>query len=239
MEPRSCAPAWRQRERPRLWPSAVMRPSLSSQPSSPSSCTLPSTRARAADRETQRRRGRGRRIARDRAPARKDRRRGFRAGCRRRAKRSAVRPTAGTYAGLGAAGATARWSTAAREARTGFEPGQADIRLVARHRARPGSTTMRTPSWSAGLGDRGREHDLALPFGAGAMARSWTAASSAPKMRVDLLIRIMDPLTEKIPRAVDFGGTGGTPAPSGDRRAARWRLHGHLPLYRGIRQRPR
>ena len=46
---------------------------------------------------------------------------------------------------------------------------------------------------------------LRWPFGAGAMARSCTAASSAPNSGTISTLASMDPLTEKILGAADFG----------------------------------
>ena len=84
-------------------------------------------------------------------------------------------------AGLGAAGAAPALIDRGARGAHGLKPGQADIRLVARHPRHAGiDDNAHALDGQRGLGDRGRQHDLALPFGAGAMARSCTAASSAP-----------------------------------------------------------
>ena len=195
-------------------------------------------RSAAADRETTASPDRSRPIARGRAPARTDRRTGFPAGCRRRATPSAARPTAGSRrrARCGRHGPAAGPPPRARRARSRAVSGRCRAHSAA-PAASPESTTMRTPSIVSDVSAiEVASTTLRHPFGAGAMARSCTAASSAPNSGTISVPASLHALVEKILRAADFGrarqerqhraGIGAQRVRNGIR---------HLPLQRHVR----
>ena len=143
-------------------PSSVMRPSASIAPSSRSSALPPPARPPAADRGRRARRDRRRPMRRDRARSRTGRPRGFPAGVRLERGGLRLVPQPVADAGLGAAGAAAPLVGGGARHPHGLEPGQADVRLVARHARQPAiDHDAHALDGERGLGDRGREHDLA------------------------------------------------------------------------------
>ena len=154
-------------------------------------------------------------------------------------ERSGLRlvPQPVAHAGLGAAGAAAALIDRGARGAHGLQPGQADIRLVARHPRQAGiDDDADALDGQRGLGDRGRQHDLALALRRRRDGAVLHGGVERAEQRHDLDARIMNPLTEKILRAADFGGTrqerqhrAGIGAQRGRDRIR------HLPLDRRIR----
>ena len=144
-------------------PPAVMRPSASMAPSSASSALASaSARPPAADRGRRASPDRPRPNGRDRARSRRDRRPGFPAGWRLPASGLRLVPQPVADAGLGAPGAAAALVGGGARDPHGLEPRQADIGLVARHPREPAiDHDAHALDGERGLGDRGRQHDLA------------------------------------------------------------------------------
>ena len=185
---------------------------------------LPSAPAPAADRETPAWRDRGRPIARDRAPARKDRLRGFRAGCRRRARRSAARPTAGSRrrARCGRRGRGAGRPRRARRARSPAGSGRYQARSAAPAPDRNRRQCER-PRWSARFpAIEVASTTLRLAFRRRRDGAVLHGGIERAEQRHDLDARVMNPLSRENSACGGFRRRPAeTPAPSRDRRAAR------------------
>ena len=109
-------------------------------------------------------------------------------------------------AGLGAAGAAAALIDRGARGAHGLQPRQADVRLVARHPRQAGiDDDAHALDGQRGLGDRGRQHDLALALRRRRDGAVLHGGIERAEQRHDLDARIMNPLAEKILRAADFG----------------------------------
>ena len=134
---------------------------------------------------------------------------GLGVGRQRRGLRLIPQPVAN--AGFGAAGAPAALIDRGARRSHGFQPRQADIRLIARHApTTPKSTTMRTPSMVSDVSAIDvASTTLRLTFGAGAMARSCAPTRQAHRTASTISIPgVMDALAKKI-----FGSPGLRAAP--------------------------
>ena len=110
------------------------------------------------------------------------------------------------YAGLGAAGAAAALVDRGARGPHGLQPGQANVWLVARHARQTGiDDDTNALDRQRGLGDRGCQHDLALALWRRRDGAILHGGVERAEQRHDFDARIMDPFTEKILGAADFG----------------------------------
>ena len=131
---------------------------------------------------------------------------GLRVGGKRGGLRLVPEPVAD--AGLGAAGAAAALIDRRARGAHGFQPRQADIGLVARHPRHPGiDDNADALDGQRGLGDRGRQHHLALTLWRRRDGAILHRGIERAEQRHDLDARIMNAFTEKSLRAADFGRT--------------------------------
>ena len=127
-------------------------------------------------------------------------------GCERCGLRLIPQPVA--HAGLGAAGAAAALVDRSARGAHGFEPCERNIRLIARHPRHAGiHDDTNAFNGQRRLGDRGREHHLALALGRRRDGAVLHGGIERAEQRHDLDAGIVDAFTEKILGAADFGGT--------------------------------
>ncbi len=111
------------------------------------------------------------------------------------------------HAGLGAAGAAAALVDRGARGAHGLQPGEADIRLVARHPRHAGiDDDAYALDGQRSFGDRGRQHDLALALRRRRNGAILHGRIERAEQRHDLDARIMNSFSEKILRPADFGG---------------------------------
>ena len=193
-----------------LRPSSVMRPAASIAPRSVEQC------ARLVDRSLRRRIEEGELCRIARAPLRQIEHEGRqigrqnfrpRIGLQRAGLRLVPQPVADTR--LGAAGAAAALVGGGARHAHGFQPCEADVRLVTRHARKPAvDDDAHALDGQRGLRDRGRQHHLAPPgrrrrYGAVLLARVERAVE-----RDDIDGRIGHALLEQRLGAADFAGAG-------------------------------
>ncbi|MHC2191482.1 hypothetical protein ACVJF1_004115 [Bradyrhizobium diazoefficiens] len=161
----------------------------------------------------------------------------FRLGVGRERRRLRLVPEPVADARLGAAGAAAALIHRRARGAHGLEPGQADIRLVARHAGKTGiDDNAHAFDGERGLRDRGRQHHLARALRRGRNGAILHGGIERAEQRHDLDTGVLDALAEEILGAADFSGAGQErqhrTAIGAQRRGDRIR---HLPLDRRVR----
>ncbi len=131
----------------------------------------------------------------------------FRLGEGRQRRRLRLIPETVADAGFGTAGAAAALIDRGARGPHGFKPRQPDIRLVARH---PRQTRIDHDAHALdgqrGLGDRGRQHHLAVPFRRRRDGAVLHGRFECAEQRHDFDRRIVDALGKEVLGAADFGG---------------------------------
>ena len=130
----------------------------------------------------------------------------FRLGIGRQRRGLRLVPQPVTHAGLGAAGtASALIDRGARRAH-GFQPRQADVRLIPRHPRHAGiDDNANALDGQRGFRDRGRQHHLALALRRRRNGAILHGRVQRTEQRHDFDAGIVDPFAEKILGAADLG----------------------------------